>query len=277
MNHASLRQYFYSELSAHYLQGELQSLYHWCVLEIEGWNRAQAYLHNDDVVATDRLNRWKEVIAELQNKRPIQYIFNKSTFFDLDLFVDERVLIPRPETEELVEWVLEEESSLDLRVLDVGTGSGCIALALKSARPYWEVSACDVSEDALAVARQNAAKTHLPIRFALCDLRQSNFQLNQVDVVVSNPPYIPNNLNGSLAPNVQNHEPHLALFAPENEPFYFFKRIADVAKKAGVKRVYFETHASDVEELSRAVQSFWSGLLTVKNDLNGKPRFLKLH
>jgi len=269
------RQGFYRQLTVYYLQGELQALYHWCVQEIHGWTRAQAYAHNDREVTEQEMEQWNAVVSRLQDKEPVQYIFQKAHFFGVDLFVDRRVLIPRPETEELVEWVLEMHAEQDLRVLDVGTGSGCIPLALKSQRPTWKVSGMDVSTEALEVAAHNAQSLGLAVDWMLKAVQNDSWG-NDMDVIVSNPPYIPDELRGTLDQNVEDHEPSIALFAPDKDPFFFFRRIAEVARKSGVKEVYFETHATDQEALEQELSQVWDGGMERRKDGAGKERFMRL-
>lgn len=277
MNHSELRQHFYRELSPLYLQGELQALYHWCAQELMGWSRAEAYLHNAEVVEHTLLQRWNQVIERLKQHEPIQYIFGKAWFHNLVLRVDRNVLIPRPETEELVQLVLDSQlSASGLRIADVGTGSGCIALALKKERPHWAVSGCDVSPEALAVASSNARDNRLAVDFFLLDLHSDEFLTARFDVVVSNPPYIPTDLKHTLAANVIGHEPHLALFAPAGDPFYFFRRITALALAWEAKAVFFETHATEVESLVAALEPLWPGLITTHPDMQGKMRFLQM-
>lgn len=276
VNHAELRQNFYHTLTGIYPQGELQALYHWCINEIEGWSRAEAYFRSYDPVELAQLEKWHSVMERLQRYEPVQYVFNKAVFCGLDLYVDQRVLIPRPETEELVELVLKHEHGSRITVADLGTGSGCIALALKSQRPDWTIFGSDLSKPALQVAQINAENLGLQVEFKLCDISNCEDILSGIDCVVSNPPYIPNELSQSLEKNVLNHEPHLALFAPKEDPYYFFVTITHAAQKKGVKRVYFETHATDINMLIETIQKVWNGTITVHNDGALKPRFVQL-
>lgn len=277
MNHSELRQHFYRQLSSFYLQGELQALYHWSAQELMGWSRGETYLHNAGVVDEALLKRWNDVIGRLRQHEPIQYIFEKAWFHNLVLHVDKNVLIPRPETEELVQLVL---SSLDpasgIHILDAGTGSGCIALALKHECPRWTVSGCDVSPEALAMAGRNARDNGLEVDFFLLDLKDDALLPARFDVVVSNPPYIPADWKHTLAANVVGHEPHLALFAPAADPFYFFRRITVRAVAWEAKAVFFETHATGVEDLVAALTPLWPGTIVVHRDMQGKERFLQL-
>ncbi len=276
MTHAELRQSFYQALSANYLQGELLSLYHWCAQEIEGWSKSKTYLMNDTHVSESSLLRWKEVIERLKENEPVQYIFNKAQFGDFELYVDHNVLIPRPETEDLVALLLAHESDGKMRVLDIGTGSGCIALAMKHARMEWEVSACDISASAIEVAQRNAKNLGLPVNLFQRDVLSDEAEFPEVDIYISNPPYIPTEAKSAMHSNVLNHEPHVALFAPEDDPLAFYKRIAHLAVKNAVKRVYFETHATDMDAFKDELSTIWKGTISVHNDISGKGRFVIL-
>ncbi|MDA7744528.1 peptide chain release factor N(5)-glutamine methyltransferase [bacterium] len=275
MTQAALRQWFYAQLSGVYAQGELQTMYHWCTSEIHGWSRAEVYSKSDEELEETDLNRWKLVTNRLTNSEPIQYIFEKAPFFDFELFVDENVLIPRPETEELVQLLLDENLEKDTQVLDIGTGSGCIALAIKNERSHWRVSGCDISEGALSIARKNSALLELDVNFFHADASQME-TLSDVDLIISNPPYIPIDSKESLETNVLDHEPHLALFSPESDPFYFFRAITQLAEASKVKKVYFETHATEMDTMIVVLKSIWSGTIRTAKDLGGKERFVIL-
>jgi len=276
MTHAELRQTFYQALTSTYLQGELLSLYHWCVEELEGWSKTQAYLKNDNQVSDESLRRWKEVITRLQASEPVQYIFNKAHFGDLELFVDPSVLIPRPETEELVMLLIENEEEANLSVLDIGTGSGCIPLAIKNQRKGWEVSGCDISDKALDVAQRNADMLKIDLHFFIADALDSETHLPKADVYISNPPYIPEKARSEMEVNVLSHEPHLALFAPPSDPLAFYKTITTMAVNNSVKRVYLKTHATDMKAFISEMTKIWSGEVVVKKDMAGKERFVIL-
>jgi len=276
VTHSMLRQRFYATLSPHYLQGELQSLYHWCVQEIHGWSRAEVYSRNEEEVPEPAQGTWESVMARLAEFVPIQYIFNKAPFFDFELYVDENVLIPRPETEELVQLLLDENDGKELGVLDIGTGSGCIPIAIKKARPNWNVSGCDISEGALNVARKNSDLLKLDVDFYHADASNMG-ELKGVDIIISNPPYIPVDRKETLEQNVLEHEPHLALFSPESDPFYFFRVITQLAEKSDVKSVYFETHATEMDDLLAALRPLWPGSIRLAKDIGGKERFVVLN
>ncbi|NQJ70885.1 peptide chain release factor N(5)-glutamine methyltransferase [Streptococcus suis] len=179
------------------------------------------------------------IFQQLSQHRPAQYIIGKADFHDLEFAVDERVLIPRPETEELVDLILQENSRAGLRILDIGTGSGAIAISLAKARPDWDVVAVDISEDALAVAQENARSNQVSVQFIQSDVLQA--VTGQFDIIVSNPPYISPDDKDEVGANVLTSEPHLALFA-EEDGLAIYRQIAEQAgtflKENG--KLYFE-------------------------------------
>ena len=227
-------------------------------------------------------------IFRLQQQEPIQYIINESWFAGMKFYVDRNVLIPRPETEELVEWVVGEVRSQntefriknsEYRILDIGTGSGCIAIALKRKLPNIEMWACDVSDEALNVARLNADILHatidfVPLNFLDADQRK---QLPVVDVIVSNPPYVPKNEKKEMKKNVVEYEPSTALFVPGHDPIIFYDAIAEFGKeklsKAG--SIYAEIHENYAQQVKTLFLSKGYQAIQLKKDLQGKDRMIK--
>jgi release factor glutamine methyltransferase len=242
-------------------------------------NTGMARLRFDDyrneVVADP--DRWRDQLARLVSGEPIQYIVGHAEFMGLTVGVSPAVLIPRPETEELVSIALHENKAQQKRVLDIGTGSGCISLALKSKRPAWEVHAMDVSTDALAVARQNADNLNLDLSFHRADICGWAVD-QQFDIIISNPPYIPEQEKQSLAANVRNHEPGEALFVPDSDPLFFYKCIASFAGNHLIKpggKLYFETHYNYAEEV-RALFAEHADKQVIE-DMFGKQRFVVVY
>ena len=186
-----------------------------------------------------------KAVAEVLTGKPLQYVTGVAWFYKLKFFVDSSVLIPRPETEELVEWVLEWFDEKPLHVLDIGTGSGCIAITLKRMRPSWTVDACDVSESALEVARHNAKRLESDVTFFSFDISQIFQQATDYDLIVSNPPYISEDEATELPRDVLNFEPHQALFAPAGNPQFFYNAIAEFSRK------YLNTNGSVFVELNQ--------------------------
>jgi release factor glutamine methyltransferase len=228
------------------------------------------------------LEKLKNYLHELLEHKPVQYVLNEAWFYKMKFFVDENVLIPRPETEELVEWVIsdfkKEKDSKPKNIIDIGTGSGCIPIALKKELPDSKITAIDVSEKALSVANKNAAELHSAIEFFKIDfLKENEWQtLSQYDTIVSNPPYIPIDEKKILAKNVTEFEPQIALFVENNDPFIFYKKIVEFSKthlNPGGK-IYVEIH----EEYARQVKKIFenTGLLSeIKKDIYGKERMVK--
>ncbi|HFI0790072.1 TPA: peptide chain release factor N(5)-glutamine methyltransferase [Streptococcus suis] len=205
-------------------------------------------LLRQEVTPTDK-EEIDAIFQQLSQHRPAQYIIGKADFHSLEFAVDERVLIPRPETEELVDLILQENSRADLRILDIGTGSGAIAISLAKARPDWEVVAVDISEDALAVAQENARTNKVSVHFLKSDVLQA--VTSQFDIIVSNPPYISPDDTDEVGLNVLTSEPHLALFA-EEDGLAIYRQIAEQAgtflKEDG--KLYFEIGYKQGQDLT---------------------------
>ena len=214
----------------------------------------------------------RSIVNQLLAHRPAQYIIGTATFCGLDLAVDERVLIPRPETEELVALILEENPATSLRVLDIGTGSGAIALTLAKARPDWEIHAVDISPDALSLAQDNAARHGLAVSFSLSDVCQS--VVGSFDIIVSNPPYIAWEDRAEVGQNVLLSEPHLALFAEEGG-LLIYRKIAEEAKgKLRPKgKIYLEMGYKQGEALTALFSRHYpEKRIRVMRDFYGKER-----
>lgn len=216
------------------------------------------------------------LVERWENGEPLQYVTGFAWFFKMRFIVNKDVLIPRPETEELVEWILELFDREPLNVIDIGTGSGCIAVALKRMRVEWSVSACDVSQQALETAKQNADANNADVDFLLMDISNPNIAFNNsLDIIVSNPPYIPVEETNSLPANVLKHEPHVALFAPKDDALFFYKCICDFATKS------LKTNGSAFVELNQylADETFnlfisYFRYVELRHDISGNFRML---
>jgi release factor glutamine methyltransferase len=216
--------------------------------------------------------------AELLVGRPIQYITGHTWFMGEPYIVNEQVLIPRPETEELVEWVIEYAAikGKALRILDIGTGSGCIAIALKKAIPEATLAAIDISTSALKIAKTNAAALKADIEFITLDILNTAFLPDQYDVIISNPPYIPMQEMKNMDLQVTDHEPNIALFVPDEDPLIFYKAIARLAKLHldANGQLFFEIHYDQGDTLIALLDEmhFHAELRT---DLFGKDRMIR--
>ena len=221
---------------------------------------------------------FETICDELRSWRPVQYIVGKADFADMELTVREGVLIPRPETEELVDWVAREAKE-GARILDVCTGSGCIAIALRRMVSSSEVWAMDISPEALAIARENGAEYAPEVRFvegdALVDF-SAQFKGVMFDAIVSNPPYIPERDRALMRPNVTEHEPDIALFVEDSNPLIFYRAIAQTGRKMlnADGHLYFEIYESLVEEMVAMLEREGYTEVTVKEDFRGKPRMI---
>jgi len=240
---------------------------------------------NDSISESQMLLVYKAV-KRIANKEPLQYVSGKAYFFGMDLNVSPAVLIPRPETEELVRWMLEtiqpnnhsvgkdQIAPNDYSVIDIGAGSGAIALALKKAQPTWKVCGVDVSKDALQVAQRNSNELQLEVAWKEVNILEENLPEGNWNTIVSNPPYIPVSEGSEMRPSVVEHEPHLALFVPENDHLLFYRRILELANNCKtVENVFFEIHESNASETLALGESLgWKGEL--KKDLQVKERML---
>lgn len=217
-------------------------------------------------------------LKRLLQDEPIQYVTGLSYFCGLKLNVNSSTLIPRPETEELVLLAMECVTSESCSVLDIGTGSGCIALALKKNRPNWSVRACDVSRDALLTAKRNAGKNSLDVIFFELDVLKADKLEQHYDLIISNPPYIPITEKNTLPENVLGFEPHLALFVEDDNPLLFYKKILNLASKhlnpKGV--VLFEIHESLSKEMIQLKKFFPIENIDIHHDMQDKPRMAKI-
>lgn len=218
------------------------------------------------------------ICDDIRAWRPVQYIIGRAEFADMELHVCEGVLIPRPETEELVEWIA-SEAPIGAKILDVCTGSGCIALALRRAVANSEVWGLDLSTEALTIARKNAAIYAPDVRFiegdALGDF-DSSLACKSFDVVVSNPPYIPNTDRVLMRKNVTDYEPDMALFVEDSDPLIFYRAIARTARKIlkSNGRIYFEIYESLADEMEEMMEREGYADIVVIEDFRGKPRML---
>lgn len=269
-----------NQLRTVYSDGEASQVTDWIMEHLTGSKKAERMLYKNAAITEKEENLLHQYTKRLLAHEPVQYVLNESWFCGLKFFVDKNVLIPRPETEELVEWIITNcRFPVDeLKILDIGTGSGCIPIALKRRIRKAEVWSCDVSEAALSVAKKNAITLGTEVNFLSLDFLDKNTwsQLPVFDIIVSNPPYVPVKDKETMQPNVLNYEPHTALFVPDNDALIFYKVIAEFGKKHLSKEgtIYLEIH----EELGEATSELFqaAGYKTeLKKDMQGKDRMLK--
>lgn len=235
---------------------------------ITGQKRIDRVLNHTARMSAHMEQLMNKYIKELSIHKPVQYVLHEAWFYGMKFYVDENVLIPRPETEELVEWIVSEVKNPTATILDIGTGSGCIAVALKKKLPRTQVYACDISKKALEIAEKNAEANGTRIKFFQTDILNEDERrdLPGIDIIVSNPPYIPLLEKRSMRKNVFDHEPHLALFVEDNNPLVFYKAIAAIHAKA----IYCEVH----ENLAHQVAALFK-TAEIRKDMQGKERMIK--
>ena len=271
-------QYIRAELAPFYPETEITGFIQLIMNSVLGLSYTQIVLEKDRVLENSESDRIKAIVERLKTHEPIQYILGVAEFYGLELNVQPGVLIPRPETEELVDWICKTKIPAIAKMLDIGTGSGCIPLALKNELPAVEVMAVDVSEDALLIATENAQKHQLEVTFELADiLKWHERSWPRFDVIVSNPPYVMEREKKQMEANVLEYEPGLALFVSDTDPLIFYRTIAQFASKQLNESGYlfFEINENLGDEMVELVKQLGFKSIELRRDLNGKNRMLR--
>jgi release factor glutamine methyltransferase len=255
--------------------------------DITGHSRIDRIMHEAEM-SDEQEDKYRQYFAQLADATPVQYVLGHAWFMGQRFRVNEDVLIPRPETEELVGWIIEEAAGsrqqagggrredAPITIIDIGTGSGCIPIMLKKNLPDAHLHAVDVSADALKIASSNAASLDADVHFHKIDILDESqwTSLPMSDIIVSNPPYVPLSDKQSMSPHVLEHEPHLALFVPDEDPLLFYRTIVQFAEKklkpGGL--IFFETH----HELASKLMLLAGGQSELRKDLSGKDRMVKI-
>ncbi|MBC8033571.1 MAG: peptide chain release factor N(5)-glutamine methyltransferase [Chitinophagaceae bacterium] len=271
----------------HHLQAKLTGIYDdreaaniadWVMEKITGWKKMDRVVNKQVALSASQQQQLARYTAELLRNRPVQYVLEEAWFIGLRFFVNESVLIPRPETEELVDWILQENYG-SKRILDIGTGSGCIPVTLKKKMPEADVYACDISKDALEIATLNARSNGTDILFIDCDIldESASNKLPYVDIIASNPPYIPLKDKVTMRSNVLDFEPHQALFVSDEDALLFYRKIVALALKRLSKggSVYLEIHEELGSEVMEMLQENGFSQVVLRKDLQGKDRMIK--
>jgi len=270
--------HIHSELQGLYPETEIRSFCNLIVEKLTGFSRTEITLNKNTVFSEKQHHRIESFIEKLKNFVPIQYILGETEFYGLPFTVNDSVLIPRPETEELVAWIENEnKKSTGLKILDIGTGSGCIAISLKSIFPNATIDAFDVSDNALKTARLNALLNKLNVSFAEVDILKDEELFDRWNIIVSNPPYITEHEKRDISPNVLNFEPHLALFVPDEDPLLFYRHIALFAYKhlfPGGK-LYFEINREYGKEVIDLLIETGFHNVELRKDISGNDRMAK--
>ena len=274
---ADIKRYFEQQLSGLYTASEVMVLFRMAAEKINGWSMIQIHLQPDTRVNESDLLQYSWFVKRLLKHEPVQYIVGNAWFCGLEIDVAPGVLIPRPETEELVNGLLEKLNHPSPVILDACTGSGCIALALKNYIPQAQILAIDLSEDALVIARQNAHKLNLEIQFMPADLLGDVLSdIPSVHVLISNPPYIPQSERAGMAAHVHQMEPEMALFVPDEDPMLFYRHLARwgnaLLQPEGL--LLAESHSALTKEVALCWEQAGFSNIEIHNDLSGLPRWL---
>jgi len=275
MDIQQLKNIFIQRLASLYDEVECINLMYWTLQELTKLKKSNLLAQKNIEVSVDVI---ENILSQLQTGKPIQYVFNKAYLGDLELYVDENVLIPRPETEELVDWIIKDsEQSASINIIDLCTGSGCIALGLKKSLSNCKISAIDIDKDAIVIAQKNATINKLEINF----LQQNIFTFQTSDmfeIIVSNPPYVRASEKILMHQNVLNFEPHLALFVENNDALLFYKTIAEFALK-NLKpqgKIYLEINEGLAIETQNLFEEYGFNNIIIKKDLNEKDRMMRI-
>ena len=275
--------YIISELRGFFPEEELRELAYWIIEETTSMTRTQILTAGK---GTKNIPNIEIILQKLRANEPIQYVFGHTEWMGLDLRVTPATLIPRPETAELVAWVLQmADRDKSLRVVDIGTGSGCIALALKKAAPRWQVTGVDISQEALEVAKENALRNRVAVNWLHLDILSgiADNLLPISDVIISNPPYICDSERKDMAARVLDYEPHSALFVPDSDPLLFYRRIATLVYLSATRGgdlqaqpiyLFFEINEAYGEAVCDMLRGMGYMDVQLKNDIYGKPRMV---
>jgi release factor glutamine methyltransferase len=286
MNIGALEEHYKLELAPLYESDEAKILFSLAAEQVLAMSPSSLMMQKDAAISFINMQKLLSILNNLQIGKPIQHILEEAHFYGLVFKVNENVLIPRPETEELVEWIISVcrtqylvnsfESPKKLSVLDIGTGSGCIPITLKKHLPNTQVTTLDVSADAIAVAKQNARQIGVEINFIIADILKFQSE-EKFDVIVSNPPYIRDLEKIEMHNNVLLHEPHLALFVSDENPLIFYKVIADFAK-TNLKpngQLFFEINEYLGKETIEMLSDKGFNNIELRKDMQGKDRMVR--
>jgi release factor glutamine methyltransferase len=274
----NLQKKFLSELVLFYPEQEALHYFYAFAEDYLQLKRYEVSLQKDIQLTAETEGKFLKAIDQLKKSVPLQYILGHTSFFGLNIMVDNHVLIPRPETEGLVDWVLQSAKEMNNpKILDIGTGSGCIAIALAKNLPNASVSAMDISAEALNMAKKNAVKNLVDINFFQADILKMPDLPSQFDIIVSNPPYVLESEKELMHKNVLQYEPHAALFVFENDPLIYYRSIAALAKKnlSHNGTLFFEINESKGKEMLELLLRSGFGNRELQQDFLGKDRMIK--
>jgi len=267
--------FFLKELNGYYPEKEIKSLFYISIDHLLGYSKSDTIIKSENELLPDFKIEFSEIVERLQKKEPIQYILMETTFYGLPFFTRRGVLIPRPETEELVDWIIKDNENLEKRYLDIGTGSACIIISLAK-NLNGSFYAIDVSPDALREAKQNVKRNNVDVNLEQFDILDSDLD-GLWDVIVSNPPYVLESERKYMQQNVLAWEPEIALFVRDETPLLFYERIADQSTKVLNKNgiLYFEINEKYGKETVDMLAQKGFVNIELKKDINDKDRMVK--
>lgn len=266
------------ELKEFYPMNEIDSFVYLIFEQLFNYSKTKLLISQSDEIPGNFNQKIRAITDELKTFKPIQYILGKTEFYNLTFHVNSDVLIPRPETEELVDWIIKEKTTKPLKILDIGTGSGCIAISLAKNISNSLVYASDISTDALRLTKYNSKINQVDIQIVQLNILNPEYQFNDTfDIIVSNPPYITKKEKKWMHKNVLEFEPELALFVPNENPLLFYKAISDFGLKnlSPEGKIYFELNEAYGNETYLLLEKKGFHDIILKKDINGKDRMLK--
>lgn len=279
MKISELKTHFQNNLSEAYPSEEIQSFFNILSAEYLNLSRIEVALNSEVEISKEAAEKFQQALLRLKNHEPVQYIIGETEFYGLIFKVNKQTLIPRPETEELVDWILDnsEFRFQNSELLDIGTGSGCIAISLAKNIPSAQVSALDISEEALKMAQQNAELNKVKVEFFQTDILETKTLPRKYNAIVSNPPYVRELEKSQMHKNVLKHEPKVALYVSNEDPLLFYRKISQLAKNylEPKGKLFFEINQYLADELTQLLKSEGFQNIEVKKDLFGNDRMIK--
>ena len=273
-----IRSYIAKELEVIYPEPEISALTNIIIKTIFGLTRLHQLFLSEQMVTSGQARRIIDICKELKTGKPIQYILGETNFYDCIIRLNSATLIPRPETEELVDIVIRENRSYRGNIIDIGTGSGCIAIALAANLPGSVITGIDISDEAIRIAQKNALLNNVTVSFVKGDIYNLDFSiLKNAGIIVSNPPYVRNSEKQFMSKNVLDFEPHIALFVTDNDPLVYYRAILKLAGKVLLPggRIYLEINEAMGKSMVKLLESAGYSEIEIVADINGKERIIK--
>jgi release factor glutamine methyltransferase len=273
-----IRFYLAKELTGVYKDQEIRALAHIIIKTVTGITKLHQLYDSGYLLTSEEAQKIIEFTAELKTGRPVQYILGETIFYNCTIKVNSSTLIPRPETEELVDLVIKENKEYKGNIIDFGTGSGCIAIAISANLPFSSVTGVEISDDAISIARENAVLNNVNVSFIKSDIFNFDQEaVSKAGIIVSNPPYVRNSEKVQMGRNVLDFEPHLALFVTDSDPLVYYKAILNLADKILLPegRLYLEINENMGRSMIQLLKSYEYTEIEVVPDINDKERIIK--